>query len=134
MFNSLFRNLCLAGTLAGVLSATTGNSEVTTVQGVLIDKNCSYKAETRVVPGPRLEGGIIVAYIHTRQCALMPECRRSGFGVFTYDNKFVAFDAAGNQKALAFFKQAKQEDNFRVEVTGELQGDLMRVANIKPLS
>lgn len=102
-------------------------------QGVLIDKNCSYKAETRVVPGTRLEGSIIVAYIHTRRCALMPECRRSGYGVFTYDNKFLPFDAAGNQKALAFFKQAKQEDNFRVEVTGELQGDLIRVANNKSL-
>ena len=133
MLNSLFRNLCLAGVLAGVLSATGGIAEMTKVQGVLIDKNCSYKAETRVVPGPRLEGGIIVAYNHTRQCALMPECRRSGYGVFTYDNRFLAFDAAGNQKALAFFKQAKQEDNFRVEVTGEIQGDVMRVVNIKPL-
>lgn len=133
MFTSLWRNFCLAVAVAGGLSATTGISELAKVQGVLIDKNCSYKAETRVVPGPRLEGGIVVAYIHTRQCALTPECRRSGYGVFTYDNKFLAFDAAGNQKALAFFKQAKQEDDFRVEVTGELQGDLIRVANIKPL-
>jgi hypothetical protein len=118
----------------GHLSARGGTTENTTkLQGVLIDRVCSYKAETRIVPGPRLEGGIVVAYTHSRQCALMPECRASGYGVFTYDQKFVAFDPAGNQKALAYFKQAKQEDNFRVEVTGQMQGDTIKVASIRPL-
>jgi hypothetical protein len=123
---------CLWGVvvLLAFVTATAGTTE-TTVQGVLIDKMCSYKAETRIVPGPRLEGGIIAIYPHTRQCALMPECQRSGYGVFTYDQKFLAFDEAGNQKALAYFKQAKQEDDFRVEVTGQVQGDVLKVASIK---
>ena len=125
----------LAVALAGWLTATSVNSpQETKVQGVLIDRVCSYKAETRVVPGPRLEGGMIVAYTHTRKCALMPECRMSGYGVFTYDDeKFLAFDPAGNATALSYFRQAKQEDNFRVEVTGQIQGDTMKVVSIKPL-
>ena len=88
---------CLLGVvvLLAFLAATAGTTE-TTVQGVLIDKMCSYKAETRIVPGPRLEGGIIAIYPHTRLCALMPECQRSGYGLFTYDQKFLAFDEAGN--------------------------------------
>ena|SRR5579884_2661959 len=130
---NLVRNLCLAGTLAGLMTAAPKLSDSTSVQGVLIDKMCSYKAETRVVPGPRLEGGIVVAYTHTKDCALKPECQKSGYGVFTYDNKFVAFDEAGNQKALAFFKEAKQDDDFRVEVTGQVHGDTMSVTSIRLL-
>ena len=133
MLIRLRRNLCLAAALAALLATNAQPSE-TKVQGVLIDKMCSYKAETRIVPGPRLEGGIIAIYPHTKRCVFMPECQKSGYGVFTYDQKFLAFDDAGNQKALAYFKQSKQEDDFRVEVTGELQGDVIKITSIKPLS
>jgi hypothetical protein len=132
VLSRLLKPIFLAIVPAGFLIATTGTPE-TKVQGVLIDRICSYKAETRVVPGPRLEGGIIVAYAHTRRCALMPECRMSGYGVVTYDEKFLAFDQTGNEKALVYFKHAKQEDNFRVEVTGKIQGDTIKVTSIQPL-
>jgi hypothetical protein len=131
MVTSLLRNLCAAGALSGLVAVAADTSE-TKVKGVLIDKMCSSKAETRIVPGSRLEGGIIVAYTHSKQCALMPECQKSGYGVFTYDNKFLAFDEAGNRRALAYLKQSKQEEDFRVEVTGQIQGDVIKVASIKP--
>jgi hypothetical protein len=124
---NLLRNLCVCGLLASFAMV----ASETKVQGVLIDKQCSIKAEARVVPGPSLEGGIVVAYAHTKQCALMPDCQRSGYGVFTYDNKFLVFDDAGNRKALAVLKETKKEDDLRVEVTGEIQGDTIRVASIK---
>jgi hypothetical protein len=128
-----FRNLLVAGLLTGA-AGLSGSTPQTKVQGVLIDKQCSSKAETRVAPGPRIEGGMLVAYIHTRQCALMSACQKSGYGVFTYDsNKFLAFDPEGNRKALAIFKNSKKEDDFRVEVTGEVQGDHMKVASIRLL-
>jgi hypothetical protein len=132
---SMMRNLLLGSLLTGfIVAAPRGPSGTSTVQGVLIDKQCSYKAETRIAPGPRLEGGIVVAYNHTRECALMPECQKSGYGVFTYEtNKFLAFDDAGNRKALAIFKESKKDDDFRVEVTGEIQGGIMKVASIKLL-
>jgi hypothetical protein len=86
------------------------------------------------VPGPRLEGGIIVAYTHTRQCVLKPVCQNSGYGVFTYDsNKFLAFNHAGNQKALALLNASGKEDDLRVEVTGKIEGDTMDVTSIKLL-
>jgi len=122
------------GSLWICIAAAGVETSETKVQGVLIDKECSSKAETRVVPGPRIEGGILAAYTHTRQCALMPACQRSGYGVFTYDsNKFLAFDAEGNRKALALFRNSKKEDDFRVEVVGEIQGDLMKVTSIRLL-
>jgi hypothetical protein len=85
------------------------------IKGILIDQMCSSKAEVRIVSGPRLEGGMIVAEAHTRQCALMPACQKSGYGVFTYDQKFLKFDAAGSRKAL----------------TGDIQGDTIKVASLK---
>lgn len=128
----LVRNLGFIVVSVWFVSSAADTSE-TKVQGVLIDKKCSYKGETRIVPGPRLEGGIIAIYPHTKQCALMPECQKSGYGVFTYDQKFLPFDEAGSQKALAYLKQAKQEDDFRVEVAGQMQGDVFKVVSIKPI-
>ena len=127
----LLRYVCAGGLLAGFALAASDAP----VQGVLIDKKCSYKAETRIVPGPRLEGGIVVAYAHTRECALMPECQKSGYGVFTYDQKFLAFDESGNQKALSLLKSAKKEDDLRIEVTGQIdaKNNLIKVASIKLL-
>jgi len=100
-------------------------------QGILIDNMCSSKAEVRIVSGPRLEGGMIVAEAHTRECALMPACQKSGYGVFTYDNKFLKFDEAGSRKALAALKASKKEDDLKVEVTGDIQGDTIKVASLK---
>jgi hypothetical protein len=128
----LLRNLCIIA-LVAVLLPLAAESLETKVQGVLIDRMCSYKAYTRVVPGPKLEGGILVAYAHPRQCALMPDCQKSGYGVFTYDHKFLPFDEDGNKKALAFFKESNKDDDFRVEVTGEMQGETLKVKSIRPL-
>jgi len=114
-----------------LLYCLTASTQSTHLEGVLIDKACSYKAETRIVPGGHLEGGMLEAYVHPRSCLLMPDCRKSGYGVFTYDQKFVAFDAEGNKKALALIQGTKQEDNFRVEVTGTVQGDTIKVTSIK---
>ena len=92
------------------------------LNGVLMDKMCSMKAAK--------EGQQAVA-VHTRECALMPPCEKSGYGVVTTDNKFLAFDDAGNAKALAALKASKKKDNLRVQVTGDVQGDSIKVANLK---
>ena len=127
------RVLIAVSGIAGLWAGLAASAAPTTVPGVLMDRECSAKAEVRVVPGARLEGGILVAYAHTRQCALMSSCQKSGYGVFTYDNRFLSFDAAGSQKALAALKASKKEDDLKVEVTGEIQGDTIKVASLKLL-
>src|SRR5437879_8617658 len=99
-----FRNLFLVAGLP-ICFAVVAPAEQ--VQGILMDKECSAKAEVRIVPGQRLEGGMVVAAAHRRECALMPSCQKNGYGVFTYDNKFLTFDDAGSKKALAAIKAAK---------------------------
>jgi hypothetical protein len=118
---------CVPALVAGCVAVASAAE----VKGILMDEMCSSKAEVRIVSGPRLEGGMIVAEAHTRECALMPACQKSGYGVFTYDQKFLKFDAAGSRKALAALKASKKEDDLKVEVTGEITGDTIKVATLK---
>ena len=73
------------------------------------------------------------AAAHTRECALMPPCTASGYGVLTADGKFVTLDDAGNQKAVAALKASKKTDNVQVQVMGEQSGSSMKVSDIKIL-
>ena len=66
---------------------------------------------------------------HTTQCAL--GCAKSGFGIFTSDGTFLKLDAAGNKKALAALKATKKEKAIRATVTGEKEGDTIKVASLK---
>jgi len=126
---SILRFACFLTLLASVA----GIASAAQLKGILIDQMCSSKAEVRLVPGPRIEGGMIVAEAHTRECALMPACQKSGYGVFTQDNKFLKFDEAGSRKALEALKLSKKVDDLTVEVTGEIQGDTIKVESLKLL-
>ncbi len=68
---------------------------------------------------------------HTRDCAL--KCAASGFGIVTSDQKFIKFDANGNRQILTALKASDKKDHLRVNVTGDVQGDTMKVQSIKLL-
>ena len=115
---SLLKRACavgLFGTFAGLGFAAD-------VDGILIDKICSAKA---------LGGGQKAAKEHDRDCALTAGCQKSGYGVYTSDGKFLSFDAAGNTKAIAALKASKKADDLRVKVTGDVEGDSIKVASLK---
>jgi len=65
---------------------------------------------------------------HTRDCAL--QCAPSGFGIVTPDHKFLKFDQSGNQKVSAELKASNKKDHLRVNVTGEVQGDTLKVSSV----
>ena len=105
-----------------------------TVKGILIDEKSSGEAFLRISGATGLlEGGRIVAEAHTKEDLLKPENEKSGYGVFTDDNRFLKFDAAGDKKAIALIKESKKLDDFEVEVTGEIKGDTIKVASLKLL-
>src|SRR6516225_8808027 len=106
--------LFLLTSLAGALSAAE-------VEGVLMDKMCSMKA---------VKEGQKAAAMHKRQCAMMPDCEKSGYGVFTADNRYLLFDAAGNEQAAAALKSSQKKDNLKVKVSGEVTGDTIKVASL----
>ena len=68
---------------------------------------------------------------HTRECALM--CKESGFGIVTSDQKFLKFDADGNAKVLEQLKASDKKDHLRVNVTGDVDGDTLKVKSVKLL-
>jgi hypothetical protein len=119
MRKSVMNTICagLMLTLAGIASAAD-------FQGVLMDKMCSAKA---------VSGGQKAAAEHTTECALMPNCQKSGYGVFTADNEFLAFDQAGNEKALQALRGAKKKDNLKIRVSGKLEGGTIKVSSIELL-
>ena len=106
---------CLLASLTCIASA----AEVT---GILMDKMCSASA---------VKKGQAFATKHDTKCALEPDCQKTGYGVFTADNKFIALDAAGNAKAAAALKATKKTDNLKVTVEGDVAGDTIKVASLK---
>jgi hypothetical protein len=58
-------------------------------------------------------------------------CQQSGYGVFTADNKYLTFDDSGNTKAIAALKKSKKKDDLKVTVTGDVQGDTIKVSSLK---
>ena len=95
------------------------------VEGFLIDKMCSMKVVK--------EGQTAAAWHNTKDCALMPDCGKSGYGVYTADGKFLTFDSAGNEKAEKALKASKKKDNLKVKVSGDVNGDTLQVASLKLL-
>jgi hypothetical protein len=115
---AMYRTLGLAGLLAAFACA----GSAAQVKGVLMDKMCSMEAAKK---------GQTFATSHDTKCALDAACQKSGYGVFTSDNKFLALDAAGNAKAAAALKATKKTDNLMVTVEGDVQGDTIKVSSLK---
>ena len=117
------------GTL--LVSAAEPPTKATQVKGVLLDTESAPSAELRLLPDGHMEGGMLWAYTYTREQALKPQSQKNGYGVFTYDQGFLAFDPAGNIKALHLLRSSKKLDDLRVEVTGEIKDKTMKVQSIK---
>jgi hypothetical protein len=86
----------------------------------VVDVNCSTKAAVTADPDS-----------HPRSCAL--KCAGSGFGIVTQDKQFLKFDAEGNTKIVDALKASDKKDHLRVDVSGDVQGDTLRVTSIKLL-
>jgi len=81
----------------------------------VVDSNCSKK----VADNPDT---------HTRACAL--KCESSGYGIITSDKKFLKFDAEGNKQIVAALKASTKKDHLRADVTGEVEGDSIKVTSV----
>ena len=65
---------------------------------------------------------------HTTACAL--QCSKHGFGVITADGSFLLLDDVGNKKAVAALKATGRTDHLRATVTGDRQGDTIKVTSL----
>ena len=92
-----------------------------TVDGYLVDKMCSAKL---------VEKGGEAAKMHTKACALMPDCKASGYGLVTADGKYLKFDEAGDEKAVTLLEGTDKKDNIKVSVDGKVDGDNIVVSSL----
>ena len=109
--------LALVGGLLGCMAYAAD------VEGILVDRACGAKMAS--------SNDQKAAMGHTRECALMPNCTKSGYGVLTADGHYVILDAAGNTKAEAALKASKKTDDMKVTVSGTQTGDNIAVKSIK---
>jgi hypothetical protein len=54
---------------------------------------------------------------HTKECGLMEECVKSGYGIFA-DGQWFPFDAKGNELAKALFEKTQKKDHIKMTVEG----------------
>jgi hypothetical protein len=66
---------------------------------------------------------------HTRACAL--KCSESGYAVVTSAGAVLKLDAKGSEEALAAIKASTKADHLRVTVSGDLDGDTIKVKSLK---
>ncbi|MGH9743885.1 MAG: hypothetical protein ACRD51_16185 [Candidatus Acidiferrum sp.] len=104
--------------ILGLLALPTLASAETYKNVPVVDVNCSAKVEA--APDS-----------HTRACAL--KCEASGFGIITQDKKFIKFDAAGNKEITEALKASHKKDHLRVDVSGDVDGDTLKVTSVKLL-
>ena len=104
--------------LLGLLALPAVSAAETFNNVPVVDSNCSKK----VADNPDS---------HTRACAL--KCEASGYGVITGDKKFLKFDAQGNKEIVTALKASDKKDHLRADVTGEVQGDTLKVTSVKLL-
>jgi hypothetical protein len=106
-----------AGWLALALLALPLVASAETFNNVsVVDVNCSKKVAA-------------TADAHTRDCAL--KCAESGFAIVTSDKKIIKFDAEGNKQVEAALKASDKKDHLRVDVTGDVDGDTIKVTSVK---
>lgn len=54
---------------------------------------------------------------HDRECALMDDCVKGGYGIYA-DGKWYPFDAKGNALAKAVFEKTSKKDHIKMTVEG----------------
>jgi hypothetical protein len=83
---------------------------------VLVDNSCAAKVKAN--PDS-----------HTKDCAL--KCSDSGYAVVTSDGAILKLDAKGNEEAMGALKATSKTDHLRVTVSGDRDGEMIKVKSLK---
>lgn len=66
---------------------------------------------------------------HPRTCLI--KCAKNGYGIILKDGKYLKFDKAGNEKALAALEKSTVKDHVRVTVEGTLEDGVIHVSSLE---
>jgi hypothetical protein len=115
MQKSLLASLAVLG-LCAILSGQSDQK----ISGYLVDAVCAGHHAT--------EAGY--AANHDKKCNLMDVCVKSGYSVITADQKVLKFDTKGNEQALALIKATDKDKDWKVVVTGKVEGQTIAVTSL----
>lgn len=66
-------------------------------------------------------------------CSLMHNYRRETYGLITGDKKYYKLDDPNNEHILQLLEGTPHKDNLKVVVTGDIEGDTIKVVNMTML-
>ena len=118
----LLTALLLISSLAGFAADTKPSNSSQTISGYLVDLACA--AENSARPDPKFGAS------HEKSCLQMPDCEKSGYGVLTLDNKVIRFDSKGNEEAKKFIQMTNKGKDWKVTVSGPVQGNTIAVNSL----
>ncbi len=113
----------VAGLLVAVASAAGAHDKVK-LTGYVVDVMC---AASHVKDAP--DDAMKFAAGHTKECGLMQECIKSGYGIFS-DGKWYPFDEKGNELSKAIFEKTARKDHIKVTVEGMTHDGKLLVQSI----
>lgn len=105
----------------GLMISLGGVAQAAEVQGVITDWNCTQRM---------VKDGRENVLRQDRSCSLMKNPKRDAYGIITSDSKYYRLDDPGNQHILQLLENTPAKDNLKVVVSGEIQGDTLKVSNI----
>lgn len=93
-------------------------------RGFLIDRMCMKAIDASPDPQDFVQH-------HTKDCVLMPACRKAGFVLFMEkEKKWLFLDKKGNENAEQVIRESKRTSAFYVSVAGKLAKDTIQVEAI----
>jgi hypothetical protein len=112
--------LGIAIVVVGLGATIAGQANSEKMSGYLVDTVCAVGHATE--PGYSAN--------HDKKCNLMDGCIKSGYSLITSDNKVWKFDQKGNEQALALIKATDKDKDWKVVVTGKVDGQTIAVNTI----
>ena len=94
------------------------------IQGVIADWNCTQDM---------VRNGRQKVLKQNRGCSMMKNYNRSAYGLITGDKKFYRLDDNGNKLARELLANTPDKDNLKVVVSGDIDGDTIKVTNMSEL-
>lgn len=107
--------------LATIALAAAGSVSAAEIQGVVVDWNCIK---------PMVKNGREKTLKDNRNCSLMHSYRRDAYGLITVDKKFYRLDDPNNEHIIQLLQGTPDKDNLKVVVTGDIDGDTIKVVNM----
>lgn len=95
-----------------------------TLQGVIADWNCTQDM---------VRDGRAKVLRQKRGCSMVKNYNRDGYGLITSDKKYYRLDDNGNKLARELLANTPDKDNLKVVVTGDIDGDTIKVTNMSEL-